>query len=154
MKNKKLTKKPVKKTVAKKVAKKIIKKTTAKSVTKKSAGTYIDGFVMKIPSKSLAAYKKLAETAKKVWLDHGALQYVETIGDDLNIKMGVPFTTLTKTKKDEIVVFSWIVYKSKAHRDQVNAKVMKDKRISCDPSKMPFDCNEMTYGGFKIIVSS
>ena len=113
---------------------------------------YVDGFVLLVPTKKLAAYKKLAAAASKVWLEHGALQYVETEGDDLTPGFGLPFTKLTKAKKGETVVFSWIMYKSRAHRDRVNAKVMKDPRIKCDPATMPFDCARMLYGGFKAIV--
>ncbi len=149
MKSKKTTKS--KKPAAKKT---IAKKSTSKKSITKSPATYVDGFVLTIPKKFLGEYKKLTAVASKVWKEHGALQYVEAIGDDLNIKMGVPFTTLSGAGQNDLVIFSWISYKSKAHRDMVNKKVMKDKRIACDPSKMPFDCNKMTYGGFKIIESA
>jgi uncharacterized protein YbaA (DUF1428 family) len=97
----------------------------------------------------------MAAKAGKVWKDHGALEYRECVGDDLNIKMGVPFPKLAKLKTGETAVFSWIVYKSRAHRDQVNKKVMKDPRIHAmmpDPKKSPFDMKRMSYGGFKTIV--
>ena len=115
---------------------------------------YVDGFVLLVHTKKLAAYKKLAAAASKVWLEHGALQYVETEGDDLTPGFGLPFTKLTKAKKGETVVFSWIMYKSRAHRDRVNAKVMKDKRLAamCDPKNMPFDMKRMSCGGFKTMV--
>ena len=115
---------------------------------------YVDGFVLLVPTKKLAAYKKLAAAASKVWLEHGALQYVETEGDDLTPGFGLPFTKLTKAKKGETVVFSWIMYKSLAHRDRVNAKVMKDKRLAamCDAKHMPFDMKRMSCGGFKTMV--
>lgn len=117
--------------------------------------SYVDGFVLVVPKKNLAAYKKMASKAGKVWMEHGALQYVECAGDDLNVKMGLPFTKLAKTKPSETVVFSYIVYKSKADRDTINKKVMKDKRMNemCPKDgKMPFDMKRMAYGGFKAIV--
>ena len=91
--------------------------------------SYVDGFVLVVPKKKLAIYKKMATRAAKVWRDHGALDYRECVGDDLKVKMGLPFPKLAKTKPGETVVFSYIVYKSRAHRDKVNAKVMKDKRL-------------------------
>jgi uncharacterized protein YbaA (DUF1428 family) len=116
---------------------------------------YVDGFVLTLPKKKLAAYKRLAKIAARVWRDHGALDYKECVGDDLQSKFGLPFPKLAKTKPGETVVFSWIAYKSRAHRDRVNAKVMKDERItgSCDPKNMPFDVKRMAYGGFKVIVA-
>ena len=118
--------------------------------------SYVDGFVLPVPKKNLAAYKKLAQKASKLWREHGALEYRECIGEDLKVKFGIPFTRLAKTKPGETVVFAYITYKSRAHRDQVNAKVMKDPRIQtmCDPKKMPFDCKRMCYGGFKTIVAA
>ena len=115
---------------------------------------YVDGFVIPLPTKNIAAYQRIAKKACKVWLEHGALDYRECVGEDLNIKMGVPFPKLAKARKGETVVFAYIVYKSRAHRDKVNAKVMKDPRLTgmCDPKDMPFDCKKMSYGGFKIIV--
>lgn len=117
-------------------------------------GQYVDGFVLKIPKKSVPQYKKLAKLACKVWLEYGALEYREGIGEDLKVKMGIPFTKLVKTKPNETVVFAWIVYKSRKERDQINKKVMKDKRFAnMDPADMPFDCTKMTYGGFDIVVA-
>lgn len=115
---------------------------------------YVDGFLIAIPKKNLKAYIKLAKTACKVWLDHGALNYHECVGDDVKIKYGTNFPKLIKQKTDEILIFSYITYKSRKHRDTVNAAVMKDKRIkeSCDPKNMPFKMNRMSYGGFKSIV--
>lgn len=114
---------------------------------------YVDGFVMLIPKKNLKAYTKMAKIASKVWRDHGALDYRECVGEDLKVKMGIPFTKLTKSKPSEIVVFSYIVYKSKADRNKINAKVMKDPRFAnMDMNDMPFDCKRMSYGGFKTIV--
>jgi uncharacterized protein YbaA (DUF1428 family) len=114
---------------------------------------YVDGFVLPVPKKSLPAYRRLARKAAKIWREYGALDYRECVGDDLAVKMGVPFPKLAKTKPGETVVFAWITYKSKAHRDRVNAKVMKDPRLcSMDPKSMPFDCKRMAWGGFKVLV--
>jgi len=117
---------------------------------------YVDGFVLPVPKKNLAAYRKLAREAGKVWRKHGALDYKECIGDDLKVKGLVSFPKMVKAKSGETVFFSYIVYKSKAHRNQVNAKVMKDPRLAkmCDPNKMPFDVKRMAYGGFKVIVDA
>lgn len=116
---------------------------------------YVDGFVIPVPKKNLAAYRRMAAKAAKVWRDHGALDYKECVGDDLATKMALPFTKGIQTKSGETVVFSWISYKSRAHRDKVNAKVMADPRIAkmCGSNDMPFDCVRMLYGGFKVIVS-
>jgi uncharacterized protein YbaA (DUF1428 family) len=116
---------------------------------------YVDGFVLAVPKKKLNTYKRMARIASKVWREHGALDYRECVGDDLQTKFGLPFPKLAKLKSGETVVFAWISYKSRAHRDRVNAKVMKDKRItaSCDPNNMPFDVKRMAYGGFKVIVA-
>jgi len=117
--------------------------------------SYVDGFVLVVPKKKLAIYKKMATRAATVWKDHGALDYRECVGDDLKVKMGLPFPKLAKTKAGETVVLSYIVYKSRAHRDKVNAKVMADKRLSAAnmPKEMPFDMKRMAYGGFKTIVA-
>jgi len=117
---------------------------------------YVDGFVLPLPKKNLAAYRRMAKLASKVWRDHGALEYRECVGDDLAVKFGMPFTKQLKTKTGETVVFAWISYKSRKHRDQVNAKVMKDKRLaaSMDAKKMPFDVKRMCYGGFKTLVEA
>ena len=118
--------------------------------------SYIDGFLLPVPRKNLAAYKRMAAKAGKIWREHGALEYRECAGDDLKVKFGLPFPKQMKLKPGEIPVFSWIVYKSKAHRDAVNAKVMKDPRLAkvCDPKDMPFDCQRMSYGGFQVIVEA
>ena len=117
---------------------------------------YVDGFLLPVPKKNLDAYRRMSQKAGKVWREHGALEYRECSGDDLNVKgMGISFPRRTKVKRGETVVFSWIVYKSRAHRDRVNAKVMKDPRLAemmNDPKKMPFDVKRMAYGGFKVIV--
>lgn len=114
---------------------------------------YVDGFVLPVPVKNLDAYRKLSRKAGKVWMEYGALAYHECAGDDLNIKGMLPFGSAVKLKRGETVVFSWIVYKSRAHRDRVNAKVMKDPRLAdMEHETMPFDVKRMFYGGFKSIV--
>ncbi|MGI0033694.1 MAG: DUF1428 domain-containing protein [Nitrososphaeraceae archaeon] len=114
---------------------------------------YVDGFVLAVPKRNVEAYRRMARVASKIWREHGALEFRECVGDDLAVKMGVPFTSIMKIKRNETVVFSWITYKSRAHRDQVNAKVMKDARLGdMDPESMPFDVKRMAYGGFKILV--
>jgi uncharacterized protein YbaA (DUF1428 family) len=115
---------------------------------------YIDGFVIPVPKKKLAAYFRMAKKASKIWKEYGALDYKECVGDDLDVKMALPFPKGIKSKPGETVVFSYIVYKSRKQRDQVNAKIMNDPRIHamCDPKDMPFDCARMLYGGFKAIV--
>jgi len=118
--------------------------------------SYVDGFVLVVPKKKLAIYKSMARKAGKVWREHGALEYRECVGDDLKVKMGLPFPKLVKAKPSETVVFSYIVYKSRAHRDKVNAKVMADKRLTGPgmPKEMPFDIKRMAYGGFKTLVAA
>ncbi len=117
--------------------------------------SYVDGFVLVVPKKKLAIYKSMARKAGKIWREHGALDYHECVCDDLKVKFGLPFTKLIKTKPSETVVFSYIVYKSRAHRDKVNAKVMADERLTCDmPKEMPFDMKRMAYGGFKTLVAA
>jgi uncharacterized protein YbaA (DUF1428 family) len=114
---------------------------------------YADGFVIPVPKKNLKAYTVMSKKAGKIWKDHGAIEYCECVGDDLNVKFGLPFAKLVKPKAGETVVFSWIVFKSRAHRDRVNAKVMKDERMHGDMNKdMPFDMKRMAYGGFKMMV--
>jgi uncharacterized protein YbaA (DUF1428 family) len=115
---------------------------------------YVDGFVLPVPKKNLPAYRRMSAKAGKIWREHGALEYRECVGDDLKVKMGMPFPRLLKPKAGETVVFSWIVYKSRAHRDAVNAKVMKDPRMAkmMEGKPMPFDVKRMVYGGFKVIV--
>jgi uncharacterized protein YbaA (DUF1428 family) len=117
--------------------------------------SYVDGFVLLVPQKRLKEYQKIAKNAGKVWMEHGALDYKECVAEDTkDYGFCQTFNQLAKPKKGEVVVFSYIVYKNRAHRDKVNAKVMKDKRISegCDPNNMPFDCARMAYGGFEAIV--
>jgi uncharacterized protein YbaA (DUF1428 family) len=117
---------------------------------------YVDGFLLVVPKKKLDAYRRMAQKASRIWKEHGALDYKECVGDDLKVKVGVPFTKQVKAKPTETVVFAYIVYKSRAHRDKVNARVMKDPRVHalCDPNDMPFDCRRMNYGGFKVIVDA
>ncbi len=116
---------------------------------------YIDGFVIAVPKKNVEAYRKIAKVASKVWMDAGALQYIEAVGDDLATNHGTPFTKLARTKPTETVVFSYVVYKSRAHRDRVNAKVMKDKRfIKMMENPCPFDGKRMSMGGFKTLVKA
>jgi len=117
---------------------------------------YIDGFVVPIPKRKVAAYRKMARAAGKVWRDHGALDYVESMADDVKPGKVTSFPQAVKLKKNETVWFSYIVYKSRRHRDQVNAKVMKDPRLAkyMDPKKMPFDGMRMFWGGFKVIVKA
>ena len=117
---------------------------------------YVDGFVLPVPKKNLQAYRRLAQKAGKIWREHGALEFRECVGEDLDVKMGAPFPRRIKLKPGETVMFSWIGFKSRAQRDRVNAKVMKDPRLAkmCDPKNMPFDVKRMTYGGFKILVDA
>lgn len=117
---------------------------------------YADGFVLAVPKKNVNAYVQMAKKTSKIWREHGALEYRECVGDDLNVKMGLPFPRLTKLKPGETVVLAWIIYKSRAHRDRVNAKVMKDPRMKgiCDERSMPFDMKRMTYGGFRVMVEA
>ena len=115
---------------------------------------YVDGFLLPLPKRSLQAYRRIAQKAGKVWREHGALEYRECVGDDLNVKGTVPFPRRIQLKGGETVLFSWIVFKSRGHRDRVNAKVMKDPRLAgmMDPKAMPFDVKRMVYGGFNVLV--
>jgi uncharacterized protein YbaA (DUF1428 family) len=115
---------------------------------------YVDGFDLPVPKKSVDAYGRFATLAGKVWLDHGAIEYVECAADDVKPGKITSFPQSVKLKPGETVFFSWIVFKSRAHRDRVNAKVMKDPRLAkmMDPKAMPFDAKRMIYGGFKSVV--
>ena len=117
---------------------------------------YVDGYVLPVPKKNLPAYRRMAQKAGKVWREHGALEFRECVGDDLKTKKVKSFPQLVKPKRGETVVFSWIVFKSRAHRNAVNAKVMKDPRLAkmMDMKAMPFDSKRMAYGGFKVIVEA
>jgi uncharacterized protein YbaA (DUF1428 family) len=114
---------------------------------------YVDGFVLAVPKRKVEQYRKISRAAGKVWREYGALEYRECVGDDLDIKFGLPFPKLAKAKAGETVIFSWILYKSRAARDRINARVMKDPRIMKsmqDP--MPFDVKRMAMGGFRVFV--
>ena len=110
---------------------------------------YVDGFIVPVPKKNLKAYQKLAMKAGKIWKEHGALEYIECIADDVQMGKWTSFPRSVKLKSNETVYFSWIVYKSRKHRDQVMKKVMKDPRLPMDPKTMPFDGKRMIWGGFK-----
>jgi uncharacterized protein YbaA (DUF1428 family) len=114
---------------------------------------YVDGFVIPIQKRKVKAYLRMAKLGAKLWKEYGALEYYECVGDDLKAKWGMPFTRLAKLKRGETVVFSYIVYKSRKHRDRVNAKVMKDQRVNApEMQKMPFDMKRFAYGGFKTLI--
>ena len=116
--------------------------------------SYVDGFLLPIPKKNVDAYKKLARKAGKIWMEYGALAYIECMEDDVKPGKVTSFPQAVKLKKDEVVFFSWIVYKSRRHRDAVNKKVMADPRISAmGPKDMPFDGKRMMFGGFTPVVS-
>ena len=116
---------------------------------------YVDGYVLPVPKKNLAAYFRMAKQAAKVWREHGALDYRECVGEDLAVKFGATFPRGIRIKKGETVVFAWIEYKSRVARDRVNAKVMADPRIAamCDPKNSPFDAARMLVGGFEVVVA-
>jgi uncharacterized protein YbaA (DUF1428 family) len=113
---------------------------------------YVDGFVIPVPRKKLDAYRRVSQKAGRIWKEYGAQEYIECVGDDLKTKFGRPFPRLAKLKAGEVLVFSWIVYKSRTQRDRINAKVMKDPRLKMDMDNMPFDVKRMTMGGFRTIV--
>lgn len=115
---------------------------------------YVDGFVIPIKKKKLNAYKKMLPLARKVWMEYGALEYYECIGDDLNVKWGLTFPRLCKLKKDETVVFSFIVYKNKTDRNRINKKVMSDPRMNMEDMEMPFDMKKFSMGGFKTLITT
>jgi len=115
--------------------------------------SYVDGYILAIPKRSVRAYRRMADIGRKLWTKHGAVDYKECAGDDLAAKWGIPFTRLLKLKPNETAVFAYIVFKSRAHRDRVNAKVMKEmNEMGGPPKDMPFDMKRMVYGGFKTIV--
>lgn len=116
--------------------------------------SYVDGFLIPVPKKNLEAYRRIARKAGKVWREHGALDYKECVADDVKPGKWTSFPQAVKLKPGEAVWFSYIVYKSRKHRDRVNAKVMKDKRLAgmMDPKAMPFDGRRMMWGGFKVVV--
>jgi uncharacterized protein YbaA (DUF1428 family) len=116
--------------------------------------SYVDGFLLPVPVQKLPEYVKIAKKAGKIWLEHGALQYMECQGDDLEVPGMLSFNKVAKPKDGETIMFSFILYKNRKHRDQVNEIVMADPRLlaMCDPNNTPFDCKRMAYGGFKAIV--
>jgi|SRR5215213_552123 len=113
--------------------------------------SYVDGFLLPVPEEKLKLYRSIAQKAGRIWKEHGALQYVEAVGDDLDVKFGISFSKTIKLKPGETVLFSFIVFKSRAHRDKVNGKVMSDPRMKkmMNGGPMPFDVKRMAYGGFK-----
>jgi len=118
-------------------------------------GVYVDGFVLPVPKKSVKIYRKMALKAGRVWIEHGALAFHENVADDVKPGKRTSFPQAVKLKKNEVVVFSWIVFKSRKQRDKVNAKVMSDPRLAkmMDPKSMPFDGKRMFWGGFKQLVA-
>ena len=117
---------------------------------------YVDGFVIPVPKKKMKAYLAMAKKASKVWMDHGAIDYHECAADDVKKGKWTSFPRSVKLKGGETVIFSWITYKSRKHRDQVLAKVMNDKRLAemMNPKAMPFDGKRMIYGGFKTVITA
>ena len=117
---------------------------------------YVDGYVVPVPKKNLAAYRRMAQKAGKVWRDHGALEYIECVAADVKPGKRTSFPQSVKLKPEETVVFAYVVFKSRAHRDQVNAKVMKDPRLAnmMDPKALPFDGKRMFWGGFKALIEA
>lgn len=118
-------------------------------------GKYVDGFVLPVPTENIERYRELAQKAGAIWKEHGALEYIEAVGDDLEIENMLSFKKIADAKDDETVVFAWIVYESREHRDKVNAAVMEDPRMKEDMEscKDIFDFKRMAYGGFKAIVT-
>lgn len=117
---------------------------------------YVDGFVVPVPEKSLPAYRRLARKAGMVWREHGALEYIECVADDVKPGKTTSFPQSVKLKAGEVVVFSWVVYKSRRDRDRINKRVMADPRLAdvMDPKKLPFDGKRMFWGGFKVLVDA
>ena len=116
---------------------------------------YVDGYVIPIPRKRVAAYRRIARRAGKIWREHGALEFRECVGDDLAVKGLVAFPRLARARRGETVLFSWVVYRSRAHRDRVNKKVQKDPRIAAMGNEdIPVDMRRMAYGGFKVLVDA
>ena len=116
---------------------------------------YVDGYVLPIPTKHLETYRRIASKAGRIWREHGALEYRECVGDDLRPKGVVPFPRQMACGRGETVIFAWVVYKSRAHRDRVNKKVLSDPRIEAmGKSPFPFDMKRMVYGGFRVLVDA
>lgn len=114
--------------------------------------SYVDGFVLAVPKKNIEAYKQMARTAGEVWKDHGALAYVECMGDDVPQGEVTSFPRAVQAKEDEIVIFSWVVYRSRDERDAISKKVMEDPRMKSDPAQWPFDGKRLIYGGFDVFL--
>jgi uncharacterized protein YbaA (DUF1428 family) len=123
---------------------------------RENAMNYVDGFVVPVPTAKLPDYRKIARRAGKIWREHGALEYIECVGDDVPPGKVTSFPQAVKLKAGETVVFSWIVYKSRRDRDRINKLVMSDPRLAdmMDPKKMPFDGKRMFFGGFKVLVEA
>ncbi len=115
---------------------------------------YVDGFVLPVPKRNVDAYRRMARKAGRIWREHGALEFRECVAEDVKPGEVTSFPQSVNLKRGETVVFSWIVFKSRAHRDRVNAKVMKDPRITemMEPDAMPFDAKRMVYGGFDVVI--
>jgi uncharacterized protein YbaA (DUF1428 family) len=113
---------------------------------------YVDGYVLPVPKKNLKTYARMAKMGAEMWMKHGALDYKECVAEDLKTKWGMPFSRMMKLKPGETVIFSYIVFKSRAHRDRVNAKVIKEMEKMANMNEMPFDMKRMVYGGFKVLV--
>ena len=114
--------------------------------------SYVDGFVLAVPKDRIAEYKAFSLTAGAIWMEFGALSYVETVGDDVPAGKVTSFPMAVQAKDDEVVVFSWITYASRADRDAINAKIMADPRLDHDPATMPFDGKRMIFGGFEVLL--
>ena len=125
------------------------------AASRASGSSYVDGFVVPVPTRNLAAYRRMAAKAGKIWREHGALEYIECLADDVKPGKYTSFPQSVKLKRGETVVFSWIVYKSRQDRDRVNAMVMKDPRMAAmmNPKALPFDGKRMFWGGFKVMVN-
>ena len=117
---------------------------------------YVDGYVLSVPKRNLKAYRRVATLSGRVWREHGAIQYKECVADDMNTGIGVPFARIVKPRRGETIVFAFVVFKSRAHRDRVNSKVISDPRLAdlMRPGAMPFDVSRMAYGGFKVLVEA
>jgi uncharacterized protein YbaA (DUF1428 family) len=115
---------------------------------------YVDGFVLPVPKKNIPAYVRMARKSGKIWREHGALEFRECVADDIPPKTAAAFIRGVRLKRQETIFFSWIVYRSRAHRDRVNAKVMADPRMNTmmKGKRMPFDYTRMAWGGFKVLV--
>ncbi|THF56046.1 DUF1428 domain-containing protein [Ollibium composti] len=116
--------------------------------------SYVDGFLIALPKANIEAYRKMAELGREVWMSHGALAYAECLADDVSYGELTSFPRAVQAKEDETVVFSWIVYRDRAHRDDVNSKVMNDPRMAGAMNDAPFDGKRMIFGGFEMVVES